>query len=239
MWSPLHEAASSGNASITDWMLKEGASAAALNAMWEMPLHIAARQGHLAVCQLLHMRHPAASVYPSRTSKEMPMHQAALNGQFHVVTWMAFLPSAQLQAKTQAGQTVLDTVIHTTFSSCRSYTSLQQADAKEQRVCFERQQLQCIGLLSGNAPAPSVTFQMLACASGTSNVHIVLHLLQQGADPNYRTNPAEQAALHRAALAPNASPMRLLLKAGAKTTGQSIALACQMVQIPSAMPYVT
>ena len=95
----------------------------------------------------------------------------------------------------------------------------------------------CIGLLSGNAPAPSITFQMLACAAGTSNVHIVHRLLLQGADPNYRTNPAEQAALHRAALAPNARPMRLLLTAGAQTTGQSIAVACQMVQIPSTMPY--
>ncbi|KAI8463004.1 MAG: hypothetical protein J3K34DRAFT_159942, partial [Monoraphidium minutum] len=104
----LHLAAAEGDANMLRLLLQHGADVAAMDAAGEVPLIVAARQGHLAVVREL-LAGPGRRGLLRSMSKDgsTALHAAAAAGQGEVVSLLLEV-GAPMDVRDRAGRTPLD-----------------------------------------------------------------------------------------------------------------------------------
>jgi len=124
--TPLHFAASAGNAACIEWLIEQGADVRALDIDHHTPLHAAAYEGNRRSVELL-VQHGAAA-HLADSKGWLPLHFAAIRGQSVDAAGVLVQNGSDVMAVDKKGRKVLHLAAKSGYSETTEYLVHQGAD---------------------------------------------------------------------------------------------------------------
>ncbi len=177
-----------GEPGMITWLLKRGAHAHLATDTGELPLHLAARHGHVQACQQLVDAYPAALHTYSRYSKQAPLHEAAAQGWPEAVEYL-LTTGAKVTQRDVTNKTPLQLAIW-------AETTAQNAKYNKQFPARQQATIQALLHSEPGVGDRSKLGHALADAADANSLNAFQCVVDLGADVTWRANKETPTALH-------------------------------------------
>lgn len=224
LYTPLHEAAAVGDPGMIKWLLKRGAHAHLATDTGELPLHLAARHGHMQACKQLVDAYPAVLHTLSTYSKQAPMHEAAAQGWPEAVEYL-FTAGANVIQCDVTNKTPLQLAIW-------AETTAQDAKYNKQFPARQRATIQALLRSEHGIGDKPKLGHALADAADANSLNAFQFFVDLGADVTWRANKETPTALHHAAFVGSQEMTQTLLGRGAKAACKLLATIIAVWHVP-------